>query len=591
MNNISSKKEINAKKVEIKTAQSEKVKLTKSITEINTKIQDSKNATEKRIKVEEAHIKEKVMKECTKPLEDDVSKLESNLRILEEEKNSKIKEYSFDNIKKKILAESPVDEDTQSLIKEIREEANNTVSERFVDCYFALTEDLEVDEEDFLYALDQLGVVRDNLIYCNDSTLNSYSKKIANFISEIQLNSEEDNKNISTVIGVGVVSCILSFVLYSIYIVILTGMFLHNLRRSYYMKQSLDMLKVVQDNLILMTDALEFRAKSEFKKKQHSLDEDYNLKITELQSQIDVKNSEISKTRQDEIAKFKFDDTSIREDLAVQVKSLEHSITEKESQVKIVENKLEKLQEDLSDLEDAYNKELSNIVERHLNYEDTGDEVFFPKKFLLVADEPFKFFEHANYSNFFLYRDVETMYNFIKLICVQLRSLMRPATFEIQVWDIATVGTAFMSFKNPDINGDTLGFTIHNNTTDIKDSLKALDTLLQKRFQIIRVSYNTIDDYNKDMVTLKSVTETYHIIFVLSPKSLLENEEYQRLLLNGAELGIYFYTFADINFVNESYFSILNNSSYCSNLGNNSLNPSATSAMKEAIINLKENKR
>lgn len=596
---INAKKLISKKKIEIVKAQKTLEEISTSIEAVHVTITQVTKEHATNLEREENIARESAMKKCTAPLENDRSKLETDLQGVEKERADKIQEFSLNNIKKKILSESPISETTQSLITEIRQEANDTISERFVDCYFALTANQEVDEEDFLYALDQLETVRDNFIYCKDSKLNLVIERVENFIhnssksKESNSENEEDSgdvtsSNSSTVKGVGVVFLVLAFVLFPLYAGALTVVLCTNVRRSIYMKQSLDILKIVSDNLLFMQDVLDKKSQIEYKEKQHEVDSEYSVKVKDLQDKIQEKGNEISIVRQNQIADFKFDVTPIEEELKVKLGSLNYKVNDLEQKKQEAINVINNLQKDLENLGVSYDLERNSTISKYLNYEQCGTDLLFPKKFLLTTEEPLKYFDHANASNFFLYKDRDTVDDFIKLACTQLRSLMNPSSFQIEIWDVSTAGVPFVRFMNPDPNGDSLGITIQKATSSLAESLVSLELLLQKRLQVVRVSYDSLDDYNQDMISLKSVTETYHIIFILSPKSLIENESYHRLLLNGAESGIILYTFVSIDDVSESHFNVITNSNYCSNVGNGTVTPSASTAMKDAVLALKE---
>ena len=266
------------------------------------------------------------------------------------------------------------------------------------------------------------------------------------------------------------------------------------------------------------------------------------------------------------------------------LEKINFSILENEKLEKSLTKKILNLNRHIQILEQNYKDSIQKTVDSYIGFH-IGTSVFYPEKFLLTSEEPLKFFLTSKFSNFFICREESDAISLVKLFCYQLRSLLSPSLAQIQIWDIKNSGISFMPFKNPNPKGESGGFEIYNTTESIKEALNALSATFQKRLQIIRVSYSDIVQYNKDMVTLNSVPENYHIIFCLSSELFLNSEEYMRLIVGGAELGIYIYVFCELSKLSDAYFSLLEHIKYCYVLQNGQVISSSKNAIMKQISN------
>lgn len=554
------------------------------LSDLNTKINTIGKEFKQRIANEKEQAFRHVEATCTLDIDNKVQSMSVALVNLQAKYQQDIDTTTLESIKEHVYRECPVDEETQSLIADIRLEAETILNVEFVDTYFKVSTK-SVDTETFLEYLTYLEQVRDNFLYFKKSKTTKYITRILEFIQDFKLhNSVAEHKHKKWFIfGFILLGLSFSRLFYSIYALLLCLVTFANVRRGYYMKQSLDVLKIVEDNLNNIREALDTKASKLHEEALQKLKSEFSTAHSELTKGIQQAKDESASTRQQALANFRFDDSALLNAQQELISSVKHEILTKTKEQQELQERATVLDREMKELVSAYEQEVDSVVERHLNFNGVGDSYIFPGKLLVEDSDPLKFFDKANYSNFFLYKDVDTVYNFIKLVCVQLRSLMNPNAFQIQLWDSVVAGIPFVAFKNPDVNGVDAGFVTHTTSGDIKDALAALETMLQKRMQVIKLNYETIGDYNRDMLELKAVPESYMIVFVLSTKSLEENEQFQRLVVNGAEVGIYIYSFVPSTEVSEKHFSLVNNSDYCAHLGNGALNPSASVAMKESI--------
>lgn len=574
--------DLNNVKMELELVKADLQEVKKTIQALQDKRIDLEKSTEGVIKQEKQRMQEEVLQKCSLDLDNKLKKYEKDISDLRAEKAKKMEEFSLENIKKNILSDSPLSEETRNLIIKIKKDAEDSISKRFVSAYLSGYEEYKVSESEFLEALDILPTLEKSFSSNKKSTAIVVFDFIIEFINH--LGDKEDIKERSIFIAVGIGTVILFFIAFPIFIVILFLFFSIALWKSFLLKKSLDILKVIEDNFYLMEKALDKRSYEQYQQLQKETEKEYEISISDAQKNIDTLMEEITIARQNAIATFQFDDTSIRNELDNSLEKINFSILEQQKLEKSLTKKILNLNKQIQFLEQDYKDSVQKIVDKYIGFH-IGTSVFYPEKFLLTSEEPLKYFLTSKFSNFFIYKEELDAINLVKLFCYQLRSLLSPSLAQIQIWDIKNSGISFMPFKNPNPKGESGGFEVHNNTESIKEALNALSATFQKRLQVIRVSYSDIVQYNKDMVTLNSVPENYHIVFCLSSDLFLSKEEYMRLLVGGAELGIYIYVFCDLAKLSEAYFSLLEHVKYCYVMQNGQLISSSKKAIMAQISN------
>ncbi len=70
---------------------------------------------------------------------------------------------------------------------------------------------------------------------------------------------------------------------------------------------------------------------------------------------------------------------------------------------------------------------------------------------------------------------------------------------------------------------------------------------LEKRTVIILKEYGSIVEYNRFMLSIESLTESYRFIFMINPSvNVLTNANFKQILAVGGSVGIFFHIFMDI---------------------------------------------
>lgn len=579
---MASLQDLNTTKMELELVEKDLKNIKNTIQSLQDKKIDLEANTNVIIKQEKQKAREKLLQECSLELEIQLKKYEKEISDLRLEKEEKIKDFSLENVKRKILSDSPLSEETRLLITKVKEDAESVISKRFVSVYLSNYEKYQISEDEFLKALDTLPELEKQFSEKKKSAAIVVFDFIIEFINH--LDDKEEIKEKSVFIAIGIGTLILFFIAFPILVVALSIFFSIAFWKSFLLKKSLDTLKVIEDNFFIMEKALDKRSYEKYQSLQKEVDKEYETAIFDVQKNIDKTMEEITNAKQTALATFQFDDTDIKNELNISMEKLDFSILEQEKLEKSLRKKILNLNKQIQILEKEHRDTVHKTIEQYIG-SHIGNSVFYPEKFLLTEEEPLKYFLTSKCSNFFIYKDEIEAINLIRLFCYQLRSLLSPSLAQIQIWDIKNSGISFMPFKNPDPKGESGGFEIYNTTESMKEALNALSATFQKRLQVIRVSYTDIVQYNKDMVMLNSVPENYHVIFCLSSELFLNKEEYMRLLVSGAELGIYIYVFCELDKLNQTYFSLLEHVQYCYIMQNEQIISSSKNAIMAQISN------
>ena len=533
--------------------------------------------------------KEEMLRENSQELESELAGYEDEIAALLAEKQKQMDHYSLDNIQENFIQNSPLSDEALESIEDLRLEACDAVSERFVNAYFKSLGVCRVAEEDFLTALDDLDRAKKQFFVLRDSkfgiSVENFTRKLSRIDTKVSTSKEQSSP--VWVFGLGVVVLVLSFFVYPIYTICLGVVSMFNVRQAILMKNSLDLLKVVEDNFKQMEKALMARAKDLYREKQVELDAMYAASLATLQGNIDEANKELTALRQALLADFVFDPSEVEKEVEDELNNIDHQITEQsELEADLIE-KINQTELEIQELMQKYGDSLGSLEREYMDYDRIGDGKFYPNQLLLAVGDAPVFYKNPNTSTVFIYRDRSMMINFIRLYCLQLRCNVHPSSSVIEVWDHESSGVPFMAFQST-MQSDTGGFQILNTSDLLKESVVSLETVLQKRLKIIMVSYDNIDQYNNDMVQLGSVTESYYTIFVLSPDNLRNSESFHRLLVNGPDVGIYVHMFMESTKVGESWIPLLEKVNSCAIIQSGNVSPYSIEAIISKILEAKK---
>lgn len=379
------------------------------------------------------------------------------------------------------------------------------------------------------------------------STLDNFMEKVLNAFHITLPDKAETNKDKVTY-GVLSIVIIVLFVLaakyvFPFYVLFLFLLMIYNIAKHYKIFTALIAQKVVKDNLSVIEDSLKESAIKQRDMKIANLRKEFDDKMLSLQQTKDsllaTKNSTLEQAR----SSFKFDDSSTQDRYQNAVKINNSRLLNLEKNNTQLTEHLSKLQQEL----ETYEKELTQIAgdaqSSYLNYDKIGDAIEFNPKFIIdVKNKKPVFFTHPKDSVLFIYDRIEDVNDFIRLIVLQLRIRMNPSNLLCTLIDVDGLGVSCLPFNTVAEDDEAISslFKILTDRSEIKTALSEYNDIVAKRIMSIRKSYANIEEYNRDMQSSDSLTETFDFIFFINPSTQQVNEEdFRKVFSNGGSLGVY----------------------------------------------------
>ena len=435
----------------------------------------------------------------------------------------------------------------QEILDTVRESADklkeliiSIVGERF---YNELESQLSVPG--IIEDTEKLEDVIDYFNICEKKTENisKYSGKITRVVNRVQsaimspkIGAGTSNTNADAVIAVLVVVLIFLAFKYAfpVYLCGLSVALVLNLMRHYSLFKILLIQKTVRDNVDGIEAVIRQQILENIEQRKQELKTEYDNCVARTNSQMEQVQNDIARVAGSAGDTFKFDDTEIR-------RQYETGKVQKEIRERNLVAKIARIEKDIAKNQDLLNKqrELLNsaLVQMQAQYLDAskiGESYEFDPKFLQnVENDKLDFFTHPKTSCFFIYQEEEDVYDFIKLILLQLRTRLNPFAYVVDIYDPIAMGRDFLRFQpeNPQklvsIGKLFRIFTTEAEFTGVFPEYK--EDVDNRRMEIFK-EYDNIAEYNKYMLSIESLTETYSFVFALGmDTSLLQNRTFAQI--------------------------------------------------------------
>ena len=363
-------------------------------------------------------------------------------------------------------------------------------------------------------------------------------------------------QNRKALAAVSVLFLFLSFAaakfVFPFYVVFLAVFAVYNVMRG---DKFFDMMltnKLVADNVTQIAEVLKGEIDAEVERRKAETSGFYDSEIKAVEKEIEKLNDKILSIAVTADRTFKFNDTEVK-------KSLEQELAKSSDQSRELSVKEKGLLGELMDLESreaALKEKLEGLVgdiqNKYLDFSNVGSETILDPVFLFDIDtdknKPI-FFQHPQASCLFIYENVEESINFVRLLVSQLRCKLSPFCQAVSVLDELHLGQDFLYFRSsgiPDDSPEAGLFTIFTEADAFHAKIDDLTLELMQRTESMRREFKNIEEYNKAMVSLDSVTASYEFVFMISPElSLLEDPKLRKLLINGGAYGIFVHVFLD----------------------------------------------
>lgn len=338
------------------------------------------------------------------------------------------------------------------------------------------------------------------------------------------------------------------------YVLLLSGLAVYNVYRSYLIYKIIIVHKAVQDNVKDIEELLHSQIREEVASRKIETEEFYNSKISSIENQIQKYKSQLTDASVTADNSFQFNDAQLREIYDGGVKRQEDKEMTLLQQKRGLKSELDSLTEDANEIKKELDKIIDGLKGDYLNFEKVGTSPLFQPNFLFDIDikksRPV-FFEHPEKSCMILYDSREDAINFIKLLCVQIRASVSPKCYTMTYYDDKTLGRDCIFFV-PEVTDKADAvlklFQIKTEAEDLKSLIMDYAVDMRKRQKDLRED-RTIKRYNEHMLEIESITMPYIFSFLLDPPSEVVKSPNAVLLLRTAgDYGIMlhlFYSLAD----------------------------------------------
>ena len=516
------------------------------IVSINT--QKNNEAAAYRGRVEEAKkaaLEERIRVVC-KPYNEKISLTHERMRQLEQKHNCKMAELTEDSVMQQFSKQTENYSEIVNSMNVLSDKLNDTLGQRFRDELLSQlkTQEIKLEPEQlegFVKYFNEVNYKIEKMNRRSNFSLND-------FVKTIPMNS-----NIVTVaMFLALIGSIAWFrILLPIYTLLLCISFVRNLIKHYEIHKIILTYKSCSDNIEQINEMLKNQALAELDRRKSAAISVYTKSKDKLLAEQEKLQQLSAKAEEHAKETFEFDESEISASFRLSMSNIESQISQYTSQKQKLMDQLDGLERDASSQEAMLKKIISEIPKQYLDPTKIGNEVIFDQNFIIDIDDgkPI-FFVHPKKSTLFLYDSVNDVFDFIKLICMQVRKRMNPYAYSVIVCDKVYMGSPLRPFVAPDYQRL---FLIAATESEITGCLKDMSETLLKRSANIMATFKNIDEYNDAMVKSDSVPESYQLVFFINPSdTVLGNEVFMQITQIGAAIGIYNHVFVQ----KDSFFDL-----------------------------------
>lgn len=498
-----------------------------------------------------------------------VKDLEDSIRGLESEKISKKSEYernlatiNFNSYMEKYGDKVNIDEELKKSTENLKQGISLALGDRFQNELMSMVAPLESDLD--IQDVDKFTLKFNKLT----SQINRMSKdskiNISGAIESVfkRISSEDlegTPKQLMVYLGVLLV---ISFVIYKFLIVPLLIVYIIitviNIFKSYKIFHSVVEVKTITNNIESIEQAGREKIENLVLKDTEGLKENYKNSIEELNLRIDNLNNEISSKVSQLRKSFAFDETPLRNNLDITIKSLDNREVTLSVNIQDLEHKLHELSKKIKSLESDLETAAGNLMKEYITLDKIGKDNILDTKFLIdIQNSKPIFWTHPETSCLFVYDSLDEVTAFTRLLYTQLLCRLSAFNLSMRVYDKKYLGTSYSIFetKYPEI------FCSYTTQEEIQSNLSSMYDTIAKRASTIKREFSNIKQYNEYMLTIDSLTEPYVFITCQDPEvSFVSEDIVTQLLLNGGDLGIYMHIFisrADFEKMKESAVELI----------------------------------
>lgn len=494
-----------------------------------------------------------------RPFEEKLNVAKSELDAVKAEYTEKLAENNSDAMLESCSSKKDILDEIKSISESMNEKLVAVLGERFCAVVKGRIESTDVSIQ---------GMDLDRLItYFNRSSmmLEKYASNgsivdsaFAKFDEKIMEKGENGKGDMIAMVGMSIVMLVLLIIFTKpfsiIFTVILSLMAVFYLMRNYKVYSVAIILKAVEDNVDFIEASLKEQIDAELVRREEELKKVYEPVISRLEKTIDGLNQSILDVSEDAINTFTFDDTKVQQRLQSELAQVEKRKSSLLVQKANCDNDLVEKTARVKELQEKMGNLLNGLQDKFLF--GVGKDTIFNPTFLFDVDTAIarpEYFTHPEAPILVLYDDLRDVNDFIRLLSVQLRAKLNPFNLNITVHDFHGIGNEFFCFTDDSLPSSSRMYTIIHNSETERDWINTIVNELMRKQRAISRGFGSIKEYNRYMISIDSLTESYEFVFVLSPElSFFENQDVMRIVTNGASFGIFVHAFVSVDDLIES---------------------------------------
>lgn len=487
------------------------------------------------------------------PLQKKQDEINQKLAQLKKDEEKELSDITEEDLMQNCSSQQEIISEVKRTSDELKEAIQNIVGVRF---YSELEKQLETPT--IVTDVEQLASVVDYFNICEReiARISKHSGKITRIVDKIQavimqLNADSVSKDNTSVVVISILFIILTLLcfrfIFPIYVVMLSVAFVLNLKRHSTIFKVLNAQKIVKDNVENIEQMFKQQVLEKLKEQQEKVKQKYQNLYSQYNSELEDVESSLSRVSMNAMASFSFDASEEQKNFDLSMAQKSSREVEISAEIRNTEKEIARACSELEEKEHLLKSEMGTIQSQYLS-SDVGKSFELDPKYLQdIKDSKLDFFTHPLQSCLFLYDDFSDVVDFIRLICFQNRQKLNPFAYNTTIYDPTHIGKDFLRFKpanpNNEIFIDKL-FQIITAESDFSDYIESSNSELNKRSQVILQGYSSFSEYNKYMLSIDSLTETYEFVFSLDTgKSLLNNPDLLQVLRVGGEVGLLFNLF------------------------------------------------
>lgn len=490
--------------------------------------------------------------EISFPYDSKIKKLEDKKTEARKKTDTVINKIKSDDYRRKLKDSKNISEEIEHCDL-ILEKSKDFYGERFSNVCTNIVVGIDTDSTSVEEILPN---VREKMKYIkgNKDYIGMFNDKLDEVFKYEEESAKESMIGVSIVGGLFVIIGIAFYQLILLLVLVVTFL---NVYKSKFLFDCLKSAKSLKSNIIKVEEELNREVDAKIQSEVDKVNNKHNLYVSKVNDAISTLDDECVLAVERALPNFIFDDSEIQNKYQMMSDNKKSRIDMLESDLKNNRNLIIQAKKELEDLEIKLAKSLGDITSHYLctsiNPSDT-----FPSEYLIDIENDVPLL-HKSTSGcaLYTYEKDEDVDSFIQLLFFQTISRIKPEIIKFSYLENKFMGRLLFPFRNDKDNED---LSIVDLCTDFNTTKKHITDVLKdlQRRMTMFVTKTNIVDYNEEMSSLGAILETYRVILHRDPElSILSDNEYTQVLINGGSYGLFTYLFINIKEFNKSNYNSL----------------------------------